>query len=391
MKAGIRWPSKPTTIAHERCHGRTSLKAEFSDSLLVAFRPRGQAVEESDFLTKTQAEVEAHFRERIKLLREELKREQYRLKVYQEKFQEDPESDLPKPLQFSLLGLAASTQKSYRGEWRRVDGFFRGEAITDENLPEYLLWRHREKNHAPSSIVAGVRALTWRAKKLGEKSPLGEKSKNVLKHIRRDGIGRGRGKVKALLQADLEKMLQACESDASLWGRRDAALLRLGFDAGLRISEVSAIQADQVDRGPDGKPRLFIQSSKTDQDGVGVYQPVGPEALELVEAWRKVAGITEGPLFRKVTAEGVGETKLTGRGVRDVIKRRAKQAGIKGRVSGHSLRRGLGQQLTLNGLAAHSVAVILRWKSPAMLVGYSEGVEVQGLGISSLYQEGSKQ
>ena len=35
MKAGIRWPSKPTTIAHERCHGRTSLSTEFSDSLLA--------------------------------------------------------------------------------------------------------------------------------------------------------------------------------------------------------------------------------------------------------------------------------------------------------------------------------------------------------------------
>ena len=34
LKAGIRWSSKPTTIAHERCHGRTSLNTEFSDSLL---------------------------------------------------------------------------------------------------------------------------------------------------------------------------------------------------------------------------------------------------------------------------------------------------------------------------------------------------------------------
>ena len=34
LKAGIRWSSKPTTIVHERCHGRTSLNTEFSDSLL---------------------------------------------------------------------------------------------------------------------------------------------------------------------------------------------------------------------------------------------------------------------------------------------------------------------------------------------------------------------
>ena len=37
MKAGIRWSSEPKTIAHERCHGRTSLKAAFSDSLLEAY------------------------------------------------------------------------------------------------------------------------------------------------------------------------------------------------------------------------------------------------------------------------------------------------------------------------------------------------------------------
>ena len=41
LKAGIRWSSKPTTIAHERCHGRTSLNTEFSDSLLGAVADAG--------------------------------------------------------------------------------------------------------------------------------------------------------------------------------------------------------------------------------------------------------------------------------------------------------------------------------------------------------------
>ena len=44
LKAGIRWSSKPTTIAHERCHGRTSLNTEFSDSLLDELHREGATI-----------------------------------------------------------------------------------------------------------------------------------------------------------------------------------------------------------------------------------------------------------------------------------------------------------------------------------------------------------
>jgi integrase len=218
------------------------------------------------------------------MLREELTRQKYRLRVYKEKFQADPGSEFPREIQFGLLGLSEKSQELYIGEWKRADAYFEkeGKTLNDESLSEYVLWRFREKGHAPSSIVIGVRALSWRAKKLGEESPYGEKSQNVLKLIKRQGVGRSRGKVRALLLKGVSRMLEACEADSRLWGRRDAAVIRLAFDAGLRISEVEQIQASEVDQGPDGKPRLYVSRSKTDQDGTGTYQPIGPEALALV-------------------------------------------------------------------------------------------------------------
>lgn len=45
-------------------------------------------------------------------------------------------------------------------------------------------------------------------------------------------------------------LLEACGGD--LMGLRDAALLSLGYDAGLRVSELAAVTLDHIDPQEDG-------------------------------------------------------------------------------------------------------------------------------------------
>ena len=97
------------------------------------------------------------------------------------------------------------------------------------------------------------------------------------------------------------QMLALCP--ATLRGRRDAALLALGFAGAFRRSELVAMTvADLVD-APDGY-RVMIRRSKTDQEGAGqeIAIPRGCriEPVKLVQAWLQAAGITEGPVFRPV-------------------------------------------------------------------------------------------
>jgi len=48
---------------------------------------------------------------------------------------------------------------------------------------------------------------------------------------------------------------------------RDAALLSLGYDARLRVSELFAVTVADIDPHSHGSALLFIPSSKTDQEG----------------------------------------------------------------------------------------------------------------------------
>lgn len=55
----------------------------------------------------------------------------------------------------------------------------------------------------------------------------------------------------------------------TLPGLRDAALLSLGYDAGLRVSELVAVACAHIEVADDGSALLEIPHSKTDQEGQG--------------------------------------------------------------------------------------------------------------------------
>ena len=96
------------------------------------------------------------------------------------------------------------------------------------------------------------------------------------KGIRRDGKGRGREPVNGLEWEDVEKICVLAEADNTVAGLRDSALIRLMSDCLLRISEVVAINIDDLARSETGDgSTLLIRNSKTDQEGHGEHKFVG--------------------------------------------------------------------------------------------------------------------
>jgi site-specific recombinase XerD len=86
-----------------------------------------------------------------------------------------------------------------------------------------------------------------------------------------------------------------------LAGKRDRAVLLLGFALAARRSELVALDVADLEECPDGL-RVTIRRSKTDQEGAGTVVAVcrGSIACPVaaVRDWVTAAGITEGPLFR---------------------------------------------------------------------------------------------
>ena len=232
------------------------------------------------------------------------------------------------------------------------------------------------------------------------------------------GEGIGIGAVKGFT---LTALLEACFG--SVIGLRDAALLSLGYDAGLRVSELVAIDCGHIKPIEDGAGVLDVARSKTDQEGRGAQAWLSPETMRRIAAWRAEAAIGEGPLFRRIAATRtkgrkprrairitelawnasvdharmaarperlasvaymIGEVALTPGAVRLIIKRRARQAAEEGLValfgkeldaalaalSTHSLRVGLTQDLFANGEDAGPIAQALRWTSTATALRY---------------------
>lgn len=93
-------------------------------------------------------------------------------------------------------------------------------------------------------------------------------------------------------------LLEVCGTD--LPGLRDAALISLGYDAGLRVSELVAVTVEAVAVQDNGSGLLGIGRSKTDQEGQGAVAWLSPETMRRIAVWREAAAIRSGALFPRI-------------------------------------------------------------------------------------------
>ena len=294
----------------------------------------------------------------------------------------DPEifwADAPERVaDLAAASLSKNTRRAYRGALQRLQHYLdkNGASLTDGWLASYLASLFH-RGRSPSSASMVVAAVRFRAKATGEPSPAGPATDRVLAGFRREGRQRGRGQVEGISweMADVIASLITSVETGSLAAFRDAALISLMSDAMLRVSEVAALQCADIREAAGGAGLLTIHSSKTDQDGEGAILFLGALTMRRIRAWITASGFNSGPLFRPIRVGGiVEEDALSSRSIRNVIQKRAKQAGIDGvRISGHSLRVGSAQSLALRGASLVELQQAGRWTSPHMPGRYVRG------------------
>ena len=77
------------------------------------------------------------------------------------------------------------------------------------------------------------------------------------------------------------------EDTALRRGRLDIALASVLSDAGLRISEAADLRWRDVLDAEDGAGLVYIERSKTDQEGEGAYVVVTPDTLTALKQLRE--------------------------------------------------------------------------------------------------------
>ena len=164
---------------------------------------------------------------------------------------------------------AANTRRAYRADWRDFSAWCeRNHRAALPALPETVaVYLAAQAGHRKTSTIGRrLSAIAQAHKTAGLDSPTGEAAvRQVLAGIRRRHGTRQVGK-EAAVTADVRAMVGTLE--ASLAGRRDRALLLLGFAGAFRRSELVALDAADVATTRDGLV-VTVRRGKTDQEGAG--------------------------------------------------------------------------------------------------------------------------
>lgn len=273
---------------------------------------------------------------------------------------------------------AANTLRAYSADWRDVEAWCASVGrpalpATPETVALYI------SDLAASSRVSTIRRRLTTIRKAHAVENLPDPTRHPLVHDVLDGIKRElgvlqRGKTPLLLR-DIQRMIEGC--DDAITGVRDRAILLLGFSGAFRRSELAALGVESLSFPGEGLV-VFLARSKTDQEGQGVKKaiPYGAHPatcpVRAVREWLDVLGVSSGPVFRRVYADGrIGTAALSDRSVALIVKKRALEAGLDpSRFAGHSLRSGFATQAAISGASERSILRQGNWASEKMARRY---------------------
>ena len=252
---------------------------------------------------------------------------------------------LPEETAFLIkASVAENTQKAYQRALWNLETWLSGRTLSDALLANYITDMH-EEGKSPATIGQAVAAVKWQLKHQSQETLNLPITQATLAGIRREGKDRGRGQVDGLIWQDVERVCVYAETEGTIAGLRDAAMIRLMSDCLLRISEVVTVNVGDLK-----EKTLTLRSSKTDQEGTGESLYVCDATRNVLKRYRERANITRGALFRYIRrGDHIQSDRLTPHSARRIIKKRAANAGVEGFISGHSLRVGSAVSLAQAG------------------------------------------
>jgi len=156
----------------------------------------------------------------------------------------------------------------------------------------------------------------------------------------------------ALRPVELSALLGAVRGHA-----RDWALVLVLLDAGLRRSEISALDVQDLDLGAGW---VIVRKGKGRKARVC---PLGRVAVGAVRVY--VGDRVEGPLFLAMDGQ-----RLRGEGVRKVVWRAGRRAGLARRVYPHLLRHTCATSYLVNGGDVFTLQALLGHSDPRITQGY---------------------
>ena len=283
-------------------------------------------------------------------------------------------------IKFLAAAKAESTRRAYRADWDHFESWCRRHALTalpatPETVALYIT--ALAGSHKPATLRRRLTVIGRAHRGAGQPSPSSVREALVgetLKGIRRT-VGTAQVGKRPLYTDQVRAMVHALP--ATLRGKRDRALLLLGFAGGFRRSELAGLAVEDISVTADGLV-VTLRRSKTDQEGQGrkVALPCGsnPETcpVRAYLEWLGAAKLEHGAVFREIGLGGrPAEQALHKDSVGLIVKRAARRIGRDpADYAGHSLRAGLATQAYLNGASELAIMQQTGHRSLATLRKY---------------------
>lgn len=270
---------------------------------------------------------------------------------------------------------APNTVKAQELDWRQFETWAKSKSLG--TLPAepatVAAWLgHLLRNGAcPSTLARKLATVSAWHKRAGFLSPRDTAAvREVLTGFERKH-GVQQKQAAPILEQDLARAVALLGTD--LRGTRDRALLLVGWIGAFRRSELCALEVEDVQFFEPTGATALVRRSKTDQKGKGQVKTL-PYAkqqelcpVRALRAWLDLAGITSGPVFRRVNADGRVDGKaLRHEAVRALVKK------LLGKdFTAHSLRAGFVTQSRLRGKETWEIKRQTGHRSDAMIERYT--------------------
>lgn len=286
---------------------------------------------------------------------------------------------------FASAATSENTRRAYAGQWRSFSAWCAARGL--EALPAspgtVALYASAlaDAGRKVASIEQAMAAVSAAHGAAGHTSPRDDANlRKVLRGIRRT-LGTAQRQAAPVLADHLRGMLAALPP--TLAGKRDAALMLVGFVGAFRRSELVGLEVPHLVFSAEGVT-VTLRKSKVDQEARGrlVALPCSstPAACPVaaLRAWLDASAITSGPVFREVDRHGKVRTQaLTGRSVARLVKKAAASVGLDpSTFSGHSLRAGFVTQAKLSQRAEDAIMRQTGHRSATMLRKYDRRAEL---------------
>lgn len=192
--------------------------------------------------------------------------------------------------------------------------------------------------------------------------------KGLVNGFRVEAISKAHG----LTPDDIEAMLATCKKDKPV-DKRDRAILIVGLIEGLRRSEIAGLRVDSLQK--DGQ--FWVLELRDTKGGHLQKVKLDARAHEAINDWLAYRTKTKGEELKPSDRLFLSFSRNTSKGkplgvyaINEIVKRRAKKAGISKKITTHSLRHTCATLAIDNGAPVLKVQRHLRHKDPKTTIRY---------------------